>query len=268
MPLSFYLRLAYDGTTFHGWQIQSTLPTVQGEVWRALRKLEPEAPMPQGTGRTDSGVHAEAQGTVVRVERPWEPYRLLAALNAHLPPTIRVMEAVQVPEAFYPRRHAVAKRYRYRIGLGPTFHPLERAIRWQLFRKEALDQEAMRAAAAVWVGTHDYSAFRHQECEAEHPVRTIHAIRLEPHPMGLDLLFEGSAFLMHQVRIMSGTLVGVGKGKIAAADALPILESRDRTRAGETAPAHGLCMEKVWYEARWGLNEPSPWGEGPEPDRE
>ncbi len=261
MRHSFYLRLAYDGATFHGWQIQTSLPTVQGELWRALRALDAEAPMPQGTGRTDSGVHAEAQGTVVKMLRDWDPYRLLAALNAHLPPTIRVMEAVPVPEAFYPRRHAVAKRYRYRLGMGPTAHPLERAIRWQLFRKEPLDQEAMAAAAALWIGTHDYSAFRHQECEAEDPVRTIHAIRLEPHRLGLDLVFEGSAFLMHQVRIMSGSLVQVGKGKILLADAPRILAERDRTQAGETAPAHGLCMEKVWYEARWGLNEPSPWGE-------
>ncbi len=261
MRHSFYLRLAYDGAGFHGWQIQSALPTVQGDLWRAMRALDPDAAMPQGTGRTDAGVHAEAQGVVARTIRPWEPYRLLAALNAHLPPAIRVMEAIEVPDEFYPRRHAVAKRYRYRLGLGPTAHPLERTIRWQLFQKDPLDQEAMASAAAAWIGTHDYSAFRHQECEAEHPVRTIHAIRLEPHRMGLDLVFEGNAFLMHQVRIMSGSLVQVGKGKIRVEDAPRILESRDRTQSGETAPAHGLCMEKVWYEARWGLNEPCPWGE-------
>lgn len=261
MAHPYFLRVAYDGTDFHGWQIQSVLPTVQGALGLALGAFDPAAPPPQGTGRTDAGVHAEAQGVLVRATRVWDPHRLLTALNAHLPATIRVMTAEVAPEGFLPRRDAVAKRYRYRLGEGPAAFPLDRAFRWHLFGKAPLDREAMAEAAAHWVGTHDFSSFRNRECVAEGPVRTLHALRLEAHPRGLDLVFEGNAFLMHQVRIMSGTLVQVGQGKLRAAQALEILVARRREAAGETAPPQGLCMERVWYAAKWGIGERSPWPE-------
>ena len=261
MAHPYYLRVAYEGTDFYGWQVQTTLPTIQGTLAKALRAFDPEAPMPMGTGRTDAGVHAEAQGVLIHVRRVWEPYRLLTALNAHLPPAIRVMAAEEAPAGFLPRRDAVAKRYRYRLSEGVAPSPLDRHLRWHLYGKVRLDREAMARAAAAWIGTHDFSSFRNQECVADGPVRTIHALRLEPHERGLDLVFEGNAFLMHQVRIMSGTLVQIGQGKLQAEDAPAILEARRRVAAGETAPPQGLCLEKVWYAAKWGIGERSPWPE-------
>jgi tRNA pseudouridine38-40 synthase len=119
----------------------------------------------------------------------------------------------------------------------------------------------MAAAASALLGTHDFTSFRCSECGAATPVRTIHDIRIVPVEGGAELIFEGTSFLMHQVRIMAGTLVEVGRGRRPAESLDGVLRSRDRRRAGQTAPPEGLCLEKVWYEARWGVGEPSPWGE-------
>jgi tRNA pseudouridine38-40 synthase len=262
MPHPYFLTVAYAGAGFHGWQVQTLLRSGQGDLWKALRAVDPEAPMPQGTGRTDAGVHARAQGVLVQATRPWDPYRLLAALNAHLEPDIRVMAVQAAAEGFFPRQHAVAKRYVYRLGLGPAADPLQAAFRWHVHQALPLDQAAMAAAVPPLLGTHDFSSFRCVECAAKTPVRTLHAIRLVPVDGGLDLVFEGSSFLMHQVRIMAGTLVEVGRGRRPAASLAELLRARDRRLAGLTAPPEGLCLEKVWYEARWGVGEPSPWGEG------
>jgi tRNA pseudouridine38-40 synthase len=261
MSHPYFLTVAYAGAGFHGWQIQTSLRSGQGELWKALRAFDPESPMPQGTGRTDAGVHARAQGVLIQAARAWEPYRLLTALNAHLPVDIRVRAVQAAPEGFFPRQHAVAKRYVYRLGLGPAADPLQTAFRWHVHQALPLDLEAMATAAAALLGTHDFSSFRCAECVAKSPVRTLHAIRIEPEPGGAELVFEGSSFLMHQVRILAGTLVEVGRGRRLAASLGEVLEARDRRRAGPTAPPTGLCLEQVWYETRWGIGEPSPFGE-------
>lgn len=263
MLLPYFLRVAYIGTSFHGWQIQTSLPSVQREVWKAQQAFDPGAPMPQGTGRTDAGVHAMAQGVLVHASRPWDPYRLLAAFNAHLPDTVRVLFAVAAPEGFFPRHHAVAKRYVYRISEGPAENPFDHGRRWHLHGRQALDRTAMAEAAACLPGRHDFSSFRCAECAAESPFRTVFKVELLEAGAKLDLLFEGDRFLMHQVRIMAGTLVEVGRGRFSPASLAAILEARNRSKAGPTAPADGLWLEKVWYQARWGIGEPSPW---PEPD--
>src|SRR5512145_1758322 len=146
MSFPVFLRVAYLGTDFHGWQIQTTLRSVQGELWKALRQLEPEAPMPQGTGRTDAGVHARAQGVLVQACKAWEPYRLLAALNAHLPPDARVMAVQPAPEGFFPRHHALAKRYIYRIQEGPSEDPFTHGRRWHVHGADPLDRDSMEQA--------------------------------------------------------------------------------------------------------------------------
>ncbi len=261
MPHPYFLTVAYVGAGFHGWQIQSSLRSGQGELWRALQAFDPEAPMPQGTGRTDAGVHARAQGVLIHVLRPWEPYRLLAALNAHLPSDIRVMAVQLAPDGFFPRHHAIAKRYVYRLSLGPAGDPLQTGFRWHVRQAAPLDLAAMAAAVPPLLGTHDFSSFRCVECAAKTPVRTLHGIDILPVEGGADLIFEGSSFLMHQVRIMAGTLVEVGRGKRTAGSLGEVLQLQDRRQAGLTAPPQGLCLEKIWYEARWGLGEPSPWGE-------
>lgn len=261
MSYPFFLTVAYLGAGFHGWQIQPILRSGQGELWQALRRFDPEAPMPQGTGRTDAGVHARAQGVLVHTVRSWDPYRLLAALNAHLPGDIRVLAVRPAPEGFFPRHHAVAKRYLYRLGFGPAEDPLMAHLRWHIHRKDALDFAAMTRAVEPLLGTHDFSSFRCAECGASTPVRTLHAIRLVPVVGGAEFVFEGSSFLMHQVRIMTGTLVEIGKGQRRAEDMASLLAARDRSRAGFTAPPGGLCLEQVWYESRWGVSDPSPYGE-------
>jgi len=261
MSHPFFLTVAYAGAGFHGWQIQTSLRSGQGDLWAALRAFDSGAPMPQGTGRTDAGVHARAQGVLIQASRSWEPYRLLSALNAHLPMDIRVMVVRPAPEGFFPRQHALAKRYVYRLGLGAAADPLLSAFRWHIHQALPLDLEAMNAALAPLLGTHDFSSFRCAECVAKTPVRTIHGIQVLPVEGGLDLVFDGTSFLMHQVRIMAGTLVEVGRGRRPAESLEGVLSSKDRRRAGMTAPPGGLCLEKVWYEARWGLGEPSPWGE-------
>lgn len=261
MSHPYFLTVAYVGAGFHGWQIQTRLRSGQGDLWEALRAIDPEAPMPQGTGRTDAGVHARAQGVLVQTSRAWDPYRLLAALNAHLSRDIRVMAAQAAPEGFFPRQHAIAKRYIYRLGLGPAEDPLLAPHRWHVRQAGALDQSAMDAAVQPLLGTHDFSSFRCVECAARTPIRTVHAITLQPTDGGLDLVFEGSSFLMHQVRIMTGTLVEVGRGRRRPESLGALLAARDRTQAGLTAPPQGLCLEKVWYEARWGLGDLSPYGE-------
>jgi tRNA pseudouridine38-40 synthase len=261
MAYPFFLRVAYVGTQFHGWQIQTVRRSVQGDLWRALRALEPEAPMPAGTGRTDAGVHAAAQGVLVLLEKEWDPYRLLAALNAHLPWDVRVRTAERAPEGFFPRQHAVAKRYVYRIAEGPAEDPMQHLRRWHVFGVEPLDRAAMREAAGHLVGENDFSSFRHRECAAASPIRKVYQVRLEGDGPDLDLVFEGNRFLMHMVRIMAGTLVEVGKGRKRAEQVAGILAARDRRHAGITAPPHGLCLDRVWYQRRWRIGEASPWPE-------
>lgn len=261
MPFPFFLRVAYLGTAFHGWQIQTSARSVQGELARALRTLDPEAPLPQGTGRTDAGVHARAQGVLVVLRRAWEPYRLLAALNAHLPLDARVMAAQPAPEGFWPRQHAVAKRYVYRIQEGPAADPAELGRCWHVHGAAPMDRAAISEAARHLLGTHDFSSFRHQECAARSPIRSLYQVLLEPEPGGFRLAFEGNRFLMHQVRIMTGTLVEVGRGRRSPSDLPGILAARQRSRAGITAPPGGLWLDEVWYQERWHLGPPSPWGE-------
>ena len=261
MSIPYFMRVAYVGTGFYGWQIQTSLRSVQQDLWSALQAFEAEAPMPQGTGRTDAGVHARAQGVLVQMKKVWDPYRLLAATNAHLPPDVRVMAVQAAPEDFFPRAHAVAKRYVYRIQEGPAEDPFLVKRRWHVHGAASLDRAAMAEAAGHLVGFHDFSSFRHQECAARSPLKTIFALGLEEDGPALDLVFEGNRFLMHMVRILSGTLMEVGKGRYRAQDLPAILEARDRRRAGITAPPHGLYLEKVWYQERWGIGEPSPWPE-------
>lgn len=261
MSFPFFLRLAYVGTSFYGWQIQTTLRSVQGELWKALQALDREAPMPQGTGRTDAGVHARAQGVLVLTTRDWEPYRLMAALNAHLPGDARVMTAEAAPVGFYPRHHAVAKRYVYKIQEGPAADPFLRDRAWHHYGKEPLDRNAMAQAAQHLVGELDFSSFRAAECSAKTAIRTIFKVDLVGSGPALDLVFEGTRFLMHQVRIMTGTLVDVGHGRKTPDSMVDILAQRDRRHSGISAPAHGLYMDQVWYQHRWGIGDPSPWPE-------
>lgn len=254
----FFVSVAYIGTSFFGFQIQSTLRSVQGELWRALKQIEPDAPMPQGTGRTDAGVHARAQGVLIETQKNWDPFRLQGALNAHLSPDVRIMSAVKAPAGFWPRHHALAKRYIYRIFHGPSLDPFEYQRSFHLKALQEPDLSSMQKAAQHLIGEHDFTSFRHQECAAKSPIRKIYRIDIKKEGPLILLSFEGNRFLMHQVRIMTGTLLDMGQGRLAAEDMPEILNARQRSRSGRTAPAHGLYLDQVWYESPWGIGEPCP----------
>jgi tRNA pseudouridine38-40 synthase len=242
------LLIAYDGAPFQGWQVQPHGPTVQGKLEEALRIATRVAAPVQGSGRTDAGVHAEAQVANARVPAGLDLRRLQGNLNGLAGPHIAVRALAWVPEAFHARRSAIGKTYRYRIHNRPYPPALDRR-RWWV--RQPLDVPAMRRAAAALVGEHDFSAFRAQECEAATPVRTLRTVTLSAPDGGdgaLDVEFHATAFLQHMVRILTGTLVAVGLGKLPPEAVAGILASRRRDRAAATAPADGLHLVRVHYD--------------------
>ena len=240
------LVLEYDGTRYAGWQAQPNGPSVQAEVERALSTLHHAPRRVTAAGRTDAGVHA--RGQVVSFPEP-EPLPLRAyvqGMNALLPRDIAVRAARLERDGFDARRSARGKRYRYVIENGPTRGPLSRHHAWQSFRP--LDLGAMRAAAAHLVGRHDFAAFQASDCASPHAVREVRRLEIEGQAGGrLEIAIEATAFVKHMVRNIVGTLVEVGQGKRSPASMPELLQSRDRTRAGPTAPPHGLYLEEVFY---------------------
>jgi tRNA pseudouridine38-40 synthase len=248
------LVLAYDGTDFHGWQVQPGLRTIQGELAAAIERVCGERTLPQGSGRTDAGVHALAQVASVVLSSSIPAPNLLRALNRTLPPAIRVIEATHAPANFHARHSAISKQYEYRIFRGEICPPqLARyiyALAWPL------DIAAMQQAASLVLGTHDYSSFA-----AVDPDRTarmalnseIDNVRTVTHSAWReqdDLLVytvRGDGFLHHMVRNLVGTFLEIGRGQRRATDLPQLLASRSRMVAGATAPAHGLFLHSVSY---------------------
>jgi tRNA pseudouridine38-40 synthase len=240
------LVLAYDGTRYVGWQVQPNGPSVQAEVERALSTLHGGPRRATAAGRTDAGVHAAGQVVSFPEERPLPLRAYVQGMNALLPEDVAVREATLEPDGFDARRSARGKRYRYRIENGATRDPLTRRISWQVFRP--LDVAAMREAAAPLVGRHDFAAFQAADCEAHHAVRDVRRLEVAGDPGGrIEVVVEATAFVKHMVRNLVGTLVEVGLGRRAPGSIDGLLASRDRRRAGPTAPAQGLCLEAVFY---------------------
>ncbi|HSN93146.1 MAG TPA: tRNA pseudouridine(38-40) synthase TruA [Anaeromyxobacteraceae bacterium] len=241
------LVLAYDGTRYVGWQVQPNGPSVQAAVEKALSALHGSPRRATAAGRTDAGVHASGQVVTFPEERPLPLRAYVQGMNAILPEDVAVREAALAPDGFDARRSARGKRYRYRIENGPTRDPLSRRFSWQVFRP--LDLAAVREAAAPLVGRHDFAAFQASDCESHHAVREVRRLEVEGAPGGrIDLVVEATAFVKHMVRNFVGTLVEVGLGRREAGSIPELLACRDRTRAGPTAPAQGLCLEAVFYE--------------------
>jgi len=243
----FKLIVEYDGSGFAGWQSQANGPSIQGALEEAVFGLSAERVRIHGAGRTDAGVHALGQCCHFDLEREITPAKLRDALNAHLRPhPIAVREATHVDDAFNARRDARERLYRYRIINRPSPLALERDRAWQV--RPALDVGAMRTAAAMLVGRHDFSTFRASECQARSPVKTLD--RLEILQRGEEIAIEAAArsFLHNQVRAMVGTLALVGRGKWAVEDVGRALKARDRTRGGPNAPPSGLYLVSVRYE--------------------
>ena len=258
------LTLAYDGTAYVGWQRQAEGVSIQGLVEDALSRLD-GSPVPiVGAGRTDAGVHATGQVASARVSTKLGEDTILRALNAMLPPDVRVEQVDEVPPDFHARYSAVSKTYQYRICTSSVMSPFERHWYWQVAR--ALDVPAMAAAAGELVGTHDFAAFQSTGSRVKTSTRNVMRAewrRLEgtgPEPpragsssevaSGTRLAFEivADGFLRHMVRSIVGTLVEVGEGRRAPESVGALLVHGERGLAGPTAPAHGLFLVSVAYE--------------------
>ena len=246
MP-NFRLTLEYDGTDFEGWQLQpAPRRTVQGCLAAAFEQITGAPVRIRGAGRTDSGVHAEAQVASCRVETRLDEGELLRALNATLPADVVVRALVQVADDFDPRRGAKSKHYRYAIWNHPVRSPLR--ARRSLWVRDALDVDAMRVAAKAFEGTHDFASFQAAGSGVVGTVRTLTRVSLDGAPEGeLTLSFEGSGFLRYMVRNITGTVLEIGRGQRDAGDVPAIPAARDRARAGRTAPAHGLTLVSIAY---------------------
>ncbi|MBI5499580.1 MAG: tRNA pseudouridine(38-40) synthase TruA [Deltaproteobacteria bacterium] len=242
------LTLAYDGTDFLGWQVQSVGRTVQGELEAAVEKITGERVRLAGAGRTDSGVHALGQVASFRTTTTIPSDKLRLGLESALTAgDLAVLDVADVPEDFHARHSARGKLYRYQVLNSRLRAPLLRRFTWQV--RAPLDRAAMREAAAVLVGTHDFSSFRLAGCDARTPVREMRRLELIEREDGvLWIELEASAFLRGMVRAIVGTLVEVGRGRRPASDMPAILASCDRGAAGRSAPACGLTLVRVAYE--------------------
>jgi len=241
------LTMAYDGTEFAGWQRQKDQPSVQQTLEEALARVLHRKTVVLGAGRTDRGVHALGQVATFRTSARIPAERIPAALNVHLPPSVRVFEASDVPPRFHPCLSATGKHYRYTLLLEDKAPPLMRNFVVPVRFK--LDLNAIVQAASHMVGRRDWRAFktRAKGQEFYQTVKDVRALLLRKSGPFLLIDFLGSGFLYKQVRTMVGTLLEVGRGRFSPQQVAEILASGDRTRAGPTAPPHGLCLMQVFY---------------------
>lgn len=245
------LVLAYDGSEFSGWQIQPGATTIQGTMATVIGRLTGEKVLPQGSGRTDAGVHALAQVATFATNSPIPTSNFVTALNDLLPPSIRVLEVQEVPLDFHARKSAHGKTYRYRIFRGAICSPFLSRYVWHY--PYPLDEAAMQQAANHVVGEHDFTSFaavdpeRGRENEETCNVREIFASAWQRDGDEFVYTVRGSGFLHHMVRNLVGTFLLVGKGTLQPGDISRILEARNRSAAGATAPACGLFLVNVDY---------------------
>ncbi|MGB9287412.1 MAG: tRNA pseudouridine(38-40) synthase TruA [Terracidiphilus sp.] len=264
-PQTWRLTITYDGTDFQGWQVQPGQTTIQGELQAALGRVTGEAPLPQGSGRTDAGVHALAQVASFQLLAPIPPENLLYALNRTLPPSIRVSEA-RIPRSatFHARHSAIAKTYEYRVLRGSDCSPF--LARYVYSCPWSLDMATLQSAAQAFIGAHDFLSFAANDPDAtrrgsdlalpdsqnqEKTIRTIFSSAWEERSIdSADLLVyrvRGNGFLHHMVRNLVGTMIDVGRGFFPLEEIPRILAARSRSAAGPTAPARGLFLVSVDY---------------------
>jgi len=244
------LTIAYDGTGLVGWQRQAEGVSIQGLLEQACAELDGRAVAVAGAGRTDAGVHALGQVASLTLERTIAPDAVGRALNTRLPPAVRVLEAVVVPDRFHARFDARRKSYRYRIANRPVLSPFERAYAWHV-PAPTLDIEAMAQAAGALEGPHDFKAFQGTGRETHGTERELYSVRVARVPGGDGIIafdLSGSGFLRHMVRNIIGTLVEVGCGRRRPGWVVEVLEAGDRALAGRTAPAAGLFLVSVEYD--------------------
>ena len=245
------LACEYDGTDFVGWQFQANGRAVQTVLTEAICRVAAESVIVHGSGRTDAGVHATGQiahfdSSARRNRRQW-----LLGINSNLPDDVAVRWITEVPDHFDARRSALWREYRYTIALQATRPVRNRRDVWWL--REALDCGAMSAAAAAWLGEHDFSAFRAAHCQSKTPMRRMLSIGIAREANTIILRFRANAFVYHMVRNLVGALVAIGSGKEDVGWARSLLASRDRTFGAVTAPAQGLALVAVAYPTEFGL---------------
>jgi tRNA pseudouridine38-40 synthase len=245
------LVLAYDGADFCGWQVQPDAETIQGTLATAIGRITGEKVLPQGSGRTDAGVHAMAQVATFTTDSVIPPANFVIALNDILPPSIRVVEASEVSADFHARKSARGKTYRYRIYRDAICPPFLARYVWHY--PYPLDEGAVLSAAPLIEGEHDFTSFaavdpeRGRDHETISNVRTIFSSRWRREAGELAYEVRGSGFLHHMVRNLVGTFLLVGKGTLQPRDMVTILEAKNRSAAGATAPASGLYLVSVDY---------------------
>ena len=251
MPRNLKLTIAYDGTEFSGWQVQPNMATIQGVLSSAIGRITGENVLPQGSGRTDAGVHALGQVANFLTETVIPTANFLRALNDVLPPAIRIMQVEEVAPEFHARKSAQAKTYRYRIFRGDVCSPFLARYVWHY--PYPLLEEAMAEAALLVEGEHDFTSFaavdpeRDREGREVSNIRTVFSSRLGREGEELIYTVRGRGFLHHMVRNLVGTFILVGKGTLRSSDITRILRAQERSAAGATAPASGLCLVSVEY---------------------
>lgn len=248
----YRMTIEYDGKPYCGWQRQNDRQSVQGALEDALANLGEPEPVVQGAGRTDAGVHALGQVAHCDLERPWAPFRLMEALNAHLRQggdPVAVLDCAKTDEEFHARFSATGRRYVYRMINRRAPLTVERGYAWNI--KMPLDVAAMDKAAKLLLGEHDFTTFRSTECQAKSPVKTLNTLDVEEHHRHgvtvIEISTTARSYLHNQVRSLAGCLKAVGEGKWSEDDLMSALAARDRTACAPVAPAHGLYLVAVDY---------------------
>lgn len=243
------LLVAYKGTQYHGWANQPGVPTVEGALRQAVGQflnVDVGDFFLQGASRTDAGVHAIAQTVNIKHEVANRPLKgFVRGLNTLTPEDITICRAEFVSDAFHARHSARGKLYRYTIWNHRFKDPFQLDSAWHWNRQ--LDVDAMRAAAAVLLGEHDFRAFRASDCESPTTVRTLTRVDIDDHGPQIIIWVEGTAFLKYMVRIITGTLVAAGMGRLTPDDIAAMFEHGDRQKGGQTAPPQGLTLMQIYY---------------------
>lgn len=246
MTQNIRLIVEYEGTGYAGWQFQAGLPTIQGELAAAVKRLSGQEPKLIGASRTDRGVHAFGQVVNFHTESRIPPHGMLMGLNSLLPPDIAIRAVEEAGPEFDARRDARGKTYVYKLLNRGFPSAILRRFTW--FVKKPLDISLMREGALHMVGRKDFSSFMAAHSDSLHSVREVTSVDVRDAVEGvIEIEVRGTAFLRHMVRIMAGTLVATGSGRIAPAQIEAVIDARDRTKAPMTAPPHGLFLMKVEY---------------------
>lgn len=234
------LRIAYEGTAYSGFQIQPNAPTIQEAVEKAILQVTGEKTEIMGGSRTDAGVHALWNVAVFDTNSPIPSEKFCYALNGHLPEDIRILASTEVPEDFHPRKCDSTKTYRYQIETGRIYNPLQK--NFYHFTYQGLDVETMQKAAKYIEGTHDFKSFCSAGAQVSTTVRTVYEVKVEKEEEKVLITVKGNGFLYNMVRIIAGTLMEVGYGRLAPEKLPEIIEAKNREAAGPTAPAKGLIL--------------------------